>query len=100
VSEEQLEYSAKLLADNISLEKRNKEIYEGFMTTTQELCEATKEIERLHSIIKEVREYIESYGITKEQLKKMSFGSAAPISIGEMLNILEILDKANDREDK
>lgn len=54
MSEEQLEYSAKLLADNISLEKRNKEIYEGFIATTQELCEATKEIERLNNIINKV----------------------------------------------
>ena len=52
MSDEQLEYSAKLLADNISLEKRNKEIYEGFMATTQELCEATKEIEKLNSLWK------------------------------------------------
>ena len=51
------------------------------------------QLKQKENIIKEVREYIESYGITKEQLKKMSFGSAAPISIGEMLNILEILDK-------
>jgi geranylgeranyl pyrophosphate synthase len=39
------------------LNKRNKEIYGGFMTTTEELCEATKEIERLNNIIKEAREY-------------------------------------------
>ena len=52
-------------------------------------------LQQKENIIKEVREYIESYGITKEQLKKMSFGSVAPISIGEMLNILEILDKEN-----
>lgn len=63
MSGEQLEYSARLLAENISLEKRNKEIYEGFMATTQELCEATKEIERLHSIIKEAREYVRSKSI-------------------------------------
>lgn len=37
------------------LEKRNKEIYEGFMATTEELCEATKEIERLNSIINRIK---------------------------------------------
>ena len=37
------------------LEKRNKEIYEGFMATQEELKEYAEENERLHSIIKEVR---------------------------------------------
>ena len=60
MSDEQLEYSAKLLANNISLEKRNKEIYEGFMATTEELCEATKEIERLNNIINEFNKLIEN----------------------------------------
>ena len=51
--------SMKLVLVEIErLEKRSKEIYEGFMATTQELCETTKENERLHSIIKEVRHYI------------------------------------------
>lgn len=57
------------------LKKRNKEIYEGFMATTEELCEATKEIERLQDMDKILRneninlklrinkaiKYIESY---------------------------------------
>ena len=62
------------------------------------LVSAVHKIIDLEDIIKEVREYIESYGITKEQLKKMSFGSAAPISIGEMLNILQILDKVEENK--
>lgn len=45
--------SMKLVLEEIErLEKRNKEIYEGFMATTEELCEATKEIERLKDLIK------------------------------------------------
>ncbi len=42
------------------LKKRNKEIYEGFMTTTEELCEATKEIERLNNIINELEKDLQS----------------------------------------
>ena len=42
------------------LEKRNKEIYEGFMATTEELCEATKEIEKLNNIIKEIESIYQS----------------------------------------
>ena len=38
---------AKLEYEVERLEKRNKEIYEGFMATTEELCEATKELEKL-----------------------------------------------------
>lgn len=37
---------AKLEHEVERLENRNKEIYEGFMATTEELCEATKEIEK------------------------------------------------------
>ena len=33
------------------LNKRNKEIYDGFMSTTEELCEITKEVEKLKKII-------------------------------------------------
>ena len=36
------------------LNKRNKEIYEGFMTTTKELTEYAEEIERLNNIINEL----------------------------------------------
>ena len=54
-----------------ALNKRNKEIYEGFMTTTQELCEATKEIERLNNIIKrfekDLREMYITFGEFSEE---------------------------------
>lgn len=76
--------SMKLVLVEIErLEKRSKEIYEGFMATTQELCETTKENERLHSIIKEVREKLLCYGETfdlkvHQQMQK---------------ELLEILDK-------
>ena len=44
----------------IELEKRNKEIYEGFMATTEELCEATKELEKANSRIKMTLDYIQN----------------------------------------
>jgi chaperonin cofactor prefoldin len=47
---------AKLEYEVERLEKRNKEIYEGFMATTEELCEATKEIERLNEELKNKEE--------------------------------------------
>lgn len=43
------------------LNKRNKEIYEGFIATTEELCEATKEIERLKKELQEEKEEKEHY---------------------------------------
>ncbi len=125
---------AKLEYEVERLEKRNKEIYEGFMATTEELCEATKEIEklkeqlndeideelkqseimvkkqkeieRLHSIIKEAREYIENntYKIEWGDLEQDN----EDINISEDLtdrefieNILEILDKElKNKEEK
>lgn len=42
------------------LNKRNKEIYEGFMITTQELCEATKELEKANGRIKMALDYIKN----------------------------------------
>ncbi len=52
------------------------------------------ENERLHSIIKEVREYIESYNLPKD----LGHLGEAPISIRELREILEILDKGSDKE--
>ena len=48
-----------------------------------------EEIERLNNIIKEVREYIESYNLPKD----LGHLGEAPISIRELRDILEILDK-------
>ena len=42
-----------------TLTKRNKEIYEGFMATTEELCETTKEVERLNNILNRFEETLE-----------------------------------------
>lgn len=76
----------QLEAEIERLNKRNKEIYEGFMATQEELKEYAEENERLHSIIKEVREYIESYlpnyDFDKTNLKKL----------------LQILDKENKND--
>ena len=49
------------------------------------------EIIKLKSIIKEVREYIESYNLPKD----LGHLGEAPISIRELRDILEILEKEN-----
>ena len=56
-------YNANGLLENAidTLRKRNEKIYEGFMTTTEELCESTKEIERLNNIINKGIEAINVY---------------------------------------
>ena len=45
------------------LEKRNKEIYEGFITTTQELCDTTKKYEDYKARCEEVIEYLQEEGV-------------------------------------
>lgn len=61
LSPQQYEEYKNSLEDEIErLEKRSKEIYEGFMATQEELKEYAEENERLQNIIKEVREYIEN----------------------------------------
>lgn len=85
---------------NSELEKRNKEIYEGFMATTEELCEATKEIERLNNIIKEVREYIK----TKMEIRKnceniFSYDIRNDGYIKQVDELLEILDKVGSEKE-
>ena len=42
------------------LEKRNKEIYEGFMATTQELCDTTKELNDYKTKCEKKRNYVNS----------------------------------------
>ena len=80
MSEERLQ---ELVEEIERLNKRNKEIYEGFMATTKELTEYAEEIERLNNIIKEVREYIESY------MPNYDFDKT------NLIKLLEILDKEN-----
>ena len=41
-----IDYITNLQEENKKLEKRNKEIYEGFMATTQELCEYAEKIDK------------------------------------------------------
>ena len=84
-------HNANELLENAidTLRKRNEEIYEGFMATTEELCEATKEIERLNNIIKEVREYIE---------KVETLAMVDKVNIFSMSTLKTILDKEKDNE--
>jgi hypothetical protein len=59
------------------LEKRKKEIYDGFMANTQELCDTTKEIKKLNKIIDKAIHYInlnqdsKSLCLNYEQLKAL-----------------------------
>lgn len=43
------------------LEKRNKEIYDGFMATTQELCDTTKELNNYKSKFEKAIEHIKEH---------------------------------------
>ena len=55
----------KTLLDYITnLQKRNKELEDGFKATTEELCEYAEENEKLKSIIKEAREYTNKLPVT------------------------------------
>ena len=73
------------------IEKLNKQIEEY----QKALDETTSEKIDLENIIKEVREYIESFNLPKD----LGVLGEAPISISELKHILEILDKL-DKEDK
>ena len=53
------------------------------------------QLQQKENIIKEVREYIESFNLPKD----LGVLGEAPISISELKHILEILDKL-DKEDK
>jgi prefoldin subunit 5 len=73
------------------IERLNKELEEY----QKALDETISEKIDLENIIKEVREYIESYNLPKD----LGHLGEAPISIRELRDILEILDKA-DKENK
>ena len=61
------------------------------------LEKANKENERLHSIIKEVREYIENNWISKKDADIHRFDNEElEIEIGDIAVILEILDKVGE----
>lgn len=85
------------------LKKRNKEIYEGFIATQDELKEYAEENEQLHSIIKEAREYIESNPLvymydTDVYVTDIEFleGEIPELKFFRTLN--EILDKVDKGE--
>ena len=64
------------------LEKRNKEIYEGFMATQEELKEYAEENERLNNIIDKAIDYIDWRLEEHQDMYKY-----------QMEELLEILDK-------
>jgi acetolactate synthase small subunit len=71
-----------VLEENERLEKRNKEIYEGFMATQEELKEYAEEIERLNNIIDKAINYIDR--------RDLEWGSDEH---NKMMNILKGSDK-------
>ena len=88
---QQKEYELKESIDNINSIPYIFENYlEEVNSYIDKLLDETKEINSLRNIIKEVREYIESYNLPKD----LSCLGEAPISIRELRHILEILDKA------
>ena len=54
-----LNYITSLQKENEKLKKRNKEIYDGFMTTIQEVRDTTKENEELQQRIDKAIDYLE-----------------------------------------
>ncbi len=94
-----LRNSNELLENAIdTLRKRNEEIYEGFMATQEELKEYAEENEQLHSIIKEVREYIMSELITEWDIANCGHVSGSDLPVEAITPILDILDKEKDNE--
>lgn len=57
--------------------------------------EADKEIQKLNNIIKEVREYIESFNL----LKNLGALEKEPISISELKHILDLLNIGENDEE-
>ena len=70
-----------LLLDYITyLEKRNKELEDGFKATTEELCEYAEENERLNNIINELeKELNQEYLVW--QCKNRSYGKTIKYGI-------------------
>lgn len=66
---------------------------ENFKILCDERNEQLKEIKRLHSIIKEVREYIEKY--TEEKKSWLNGIPDYTVFKGDAKELLEILDKEN-----
>ena len=65
---------------------RKEEMIKGLYDLSKNINEKSKEIERLHSIIKEVREWI---------LYQQGHNITTLVSIDELDELLEILDKEN-----
>ena len=59
--------------------------------------EKGKEIERLHSIIKEVREYIKKKSMIVQLDNKMEFAIDLYLKEPEYKELLEILDKVEEK---
>ena len=83
---------------NIEQRRFIKELCNSWLILDDATNKQQEEIERLHSIIKEVREYIE-----KNTEEKKSWLNGIPdytVFKGDAKELLEILDKANEKENK
>ena len=76
---------------NIEQRRFIKELCNSWLILDDATNKQQEEIERLQSIIKEVREYIDYYGITPEQNDDVMVRNI-------LKGILEILDKESDKE--
>ena len=81
---------------------KTKRYYVEDLISNEELIILVEEIEKLHSIIKEVREYIEKRKDTqkwrKESLKEKS--TNIDIVLEHYRDILDILEKENDNGER
>ena len=75
-------------------EQLNDEIEEE-LKQSEIMVQKKKEIERLHSIIKEVREYIMTELITEWNIKNGGNVSGSDLPVYAITPILDILDKEN-----
>lgn len=81
-----------MIPDNVEKIIMTKEDYDrNVEQLLVDKCKAELETERLHSIIKEVREYIDKWLFE-------AGGNGACMNYDDIVDILEILDKENNNE--
>ena len=82
-----------LLKENQELKKQLQIKHDGFMDSTDELCEFAKENQKLEQALDEIEKYIENH---KRESKLHIYGLAIPKFVfdGDIDDIEEIIQKA------
>jgi len=100
MSEEEKQIMNKMIYCNLVSGEQALKFNSHIKEILQENEQLKDRLQQKENIIKEVREYIMSELITEWDIKNAGCVSGSDLPVNAIIPILEILDKANEKENK